>query len=93
MNFLTKRSRNCNNALSWIKSKNYDRIQVEIVSPLVVQGLKSIEGLSSFDLILNDVKDMWRLVTHSSISFVKRFTNRTTHALVRESTPMTDCSE
>nr|GMD46977.1 uncharacterized protein LOC109155085 [Ipomoea batatas]GMD46978.1 uncharacterized protein LOC109155085 [Ipomoea batatas] len=42
-------------SLSWLKSNNFDNINVETDSLLVVQGLKSTLGDSSFHLILADM--------------------------------------
>ncbi|XP_019196332.1 PREDICTED: uncharacterized protein LOC109190316 [Ipomoea nil] len=45
-------------ALSWCKRKSLEFLHVETDSLLVVQGLSSHEFVSSFDLLLADVKDL-----------------------------------
>lgn len=77
-------------ALCWLKVQNLDRIHIETDALLVVQGLKSVEGVLSFELILLDIKDMVSQFTHTYISFVKRSTNQTAHVLAWESVSIYD---
>lgn len=80
-------------ALSWSKMHNLDYMQIETDSLLTVQGLSHLEFVSSFDLLLADVKDSLSNFAHCSISFVKRSANRTAHLLARESLSMSERME
>lgn len=59
-------------ALSWLKSKNIDKVHIENDCLLVVQGLVSFSNISYFDLILSNIRDMCSQFNDVTISFVKR---------------------
>lgn len=71
-------------ALSWLKSHGFERVQVKTDAMLVVQGLHSELKDSAFDLILHDVKDILGLFSQVNILFVKRSANRAAHMLTRD---------
>lgn len=79
--------------MSWVKPKNLDFINVETDSFQTVQALDAIEGVSSFDLILNDVKDLLSMMSHNCISFVKWSANQIVLELAQESISRSDCRE
>nr|GMD40960.1 uncharacterized protein LOC109154289 [Ipomoea batatas] len=51
-------------ALSWLKEKGITKVQVETDALQVVQQLGEIEGVSSFSLLILDIKDMLDSLSH-----------------------------
>ncbi|XP_019152214.1 PREDICTED: uncharacterized protein LOC109149045 [Ipomoea nil] len=80
-------------ALSWSKQHSIEYLHVETDSLLVVQGLSSPGSVTSFDLLLVDVKDSLSAFAHCCISFAKRSANRTAHLLARESVSLSERKE
>lgn len=68
-------------------------VHVETDSLLVIQGISSSSSVSSFDLLLMDVKDLLSSFIHNCISFAKRSANRTSHILARTPNSMSEHSE
>lgn len=58
-------------ALSWLKTREFDFIQIEYDALQVLQCLNTVGLDSSFDLILLDIKDLISCFTHLLISFAK----------------------
>ncbi|KAL6497650.1 hypothetical protein OROHE_027083 [Orobanche hederae] len=80
-------------ALSWVKGKGIDYVQVETDALKVVLAFQKQASYSSFDLLLNDVKELMSCFTHIEFSFAKRSANRAGHLLARESVSLSDCEE
>nr|GMD06060.1 uncharacterized protein LOC109186215 [Ipomoea batatas] len=77
-------------ALSWLKSHNFDKVQIETDSLQVVQGINACKGDSSFHLILRDIKNLMSSFTHVFLSFTKRSANQAAHKLARQSVSIAD---
>jgi len=80
-------------ALSWIKSHNMDNVNVETDSLHVVQCLNSKGGVSSFHLIVEDIKHLLHDFCNVFLSFTKRLANQVAHVLARQSCSLSDYSE
>ncbi|XP_019153886.1 PREDICTED: uncharacterized protein LOC109150431 [Ipomoea nil] len=65
-------------ALKWIKDLQYDFIQLQLYS--------------SFDLIINDVKELAKDFLNINFLFAKRSANKVAHLLTRETLFKSDCS-
>lgn len=70
-------------ALKWIKDKGFDRIQVEMDALLVLQGIQTESLITSFDLIVNNVRELAKHFNSVSFMFVKRSANSAAHLLAR----------
>ncbi|XP_031099793.1 uncharacterized protein LOC116003991 [Ipomoea triloba] len=71
-------------ALKWIKALNFQSFIVESDAQLVILGLKASSCMSSFDLILQDIRNLASDVYDISFSFAKRSANKAAHMLARE---------
>ncbi|XP_031107832.1 uncharacterized protein LOC116012436 [Ipomoea triloba] len=80
-------------ALKWVKSMNMDNLQVESDCLQVINGINSDLTISSFDLILNDVRKLASCFTNICFLFVKRSANRVAHILAREALSLSECSD
>ncbi|XP_031127768.1 uncharacterized protein LOC116029864 [Ipomoea triloba] len=78
-------------ALKWIKVMNVDRVQIETDALLVIQGLNNPKLISSFDLVLEDIRKLANDFQCISFMFVKRSANTTAHLLAREAVFIADC--
>ncbi|XP_060960728.1 uncharacterized protein LOC133031275 [Cannabis sativa] len=73
-------------ALSWIKNKGWNTIEVETDSLLTVQAIFSTQQMSSvFGLVTNDCKTLLSSSPNTSLRFVKRSANRVVHFVARRS--------
>nr|GMD72664.1 uncharacterized protein LOC109162712 [Ipomoea batatas] len=79
--------------LKWVKKMGLDHIQVESDAMLVIQGLSNNACISSFDLVLDDIREKARNFSSVSFSFVKRSANTAAHLLAREAVFSADCRE
>nr|GME05468.1 uncharacterized protein LOC109186242 [Ipomoea batatas] len=80
-------------ALSWIKTLNFDKVHVETDSLTVVQSLNQECGESSFHLVVKDIKNLLSCFAHVFLSFVKRSVNRAAHLLAKRFVSSSDCME
>lgn len=80
-------------ALTWLMAKGLDNVFVETNALLIIPGLKSMPRVSSFHLILLDIKDLLAQFSNTCITFVKRSANRIAYVLARESFSSFDCWE
>nr|GMC92116.1 uncharacterized protein LOC109155154 [Ipomoea batatas] len=78
-------------ALKWIKVMNVDRVQIETDALLVIQGLNNPKLISSFDLVLEDIRKLANDFQCISFMFVKRSANTAAHLLAREAVFIADC--
>nr|GMD79389.1 uncharacterized protein LOC109155154 [Ipomoea batatas] len=80
-------------ALKWLKSRRVDNIQIESDALLVVEGIKTSTGCSSFDLIMSDIRVL--AVNFHSLSFVfaKRSANKAAHLLAKDALLIADRKE
>lgn len=72
-------------ALTWIKTNQIEWVQAETYALSVVQSLKQVKNVSSYDLILLDIKDIMRQINHVNLLFVKYSANMIAHLLARRS--------
>nr|GMD88119.1 uncharacterized protein LOC109155154 [Ipomoea batatas] len=80
-------------ALSWLKSRCMDNIQIESDALLVVEGIKNSNGCTYLDLILSDIRCL-ALNFHSlCFVFAKRSTNKAAHLLARDALLIADRKE
>ncbi|XP_019158432.1 PREDICTED: uncharacterized protein LOC109155154 [Ipomoea nil] len=71
-------------ALKWIKILHYQSILVESDALLVINGLKDLSCITSFDLILDDIRNLAIDLIDVSFLFAKRSANMAAHLLARE---------
>ena len=73
-------------ALSWIKKRSWQQVEVETDSLLVVQVLmSSMSMVSYFGVVIDDCKALWKDLVSVSICFVKCLANETVNALAKAS--------
>ncbi|KAM6576521.1 hypothetical protein CsatB_028358 [Cannabis sativa] len=73
-------------ALSWIKTKNWDYVVVETDSLVTVQAIRSSQTVgSTFDLIIQDCRSALFSLPNVHLYFIKRSTNRAAHYVARQS--------
>lgn len=81
-------------ALKWIKEINLDNMQLESDCLQVINGINHPNALvSSFDLIINDVRKIALSFINLSFLFAKRSANKVAHLLAREALFMSDCMD
>ncbi|XP_019199772.1 PREDICTED: uncharacterized protein LOC109193373 [Ipomoea nil] len=71
-------------ALKWLKALQYDNIHVEMDCLHVAKNIHHQHLISSFDLILHDIRELAKSFTNVSFLFAKRSLNRVAHLLARE---------
>uniref|UniRef100_A0A803PSJ2 RNase H type-1 domain-containing protein n=1 Tax=Cannabis sativa TaxID=3483 RepID=A0A803PSJ2_CANSA len=80
-------------ALSWIKSNNWQKVEVETDSLLVVQAIRSDHNMSStFGLITKDCHALLLSLTDVNLCFIKRSANQVAHAVARHARFLPGCS-
>lgn len=72
---------------------NMDQIQVEMDALFVWDWLQNSSMISSFDLILNDIREIAKDFTSVCFMFAKRSANIAAHLLAREVILKFDCLE
>lgn len=73
-------------ALSWIKSKDWNNIVLETDCFKVIQALRSSLVTSSpFGLVISDCKQLLSTIANAAFCFVKRSANSVAHCLARQS--------
>uniref|UniRef100_A0A803PZF8 RNase H type-1 domain-containing protein n=1 Tax=Cannabis sativa TaxID=3483 RepID=A0A803PZF8_CANSA len=73
-------------ALSWLKGKSWNMVEVETDSLLTVQAIFSNQQVSSvFGLITNDCKILLSFLPNTSLRFIRRSANKVAHFVVRRS--------
>nr|GMD59832.1 uncharacterized protein LOC109184133 isoform X1 [Ipomoea batatas] len=78
-------------ALKWIKGMNIDHVQVETDVLLVIQRLNNYNLISSFDLVLEDIRKLANDFNCISFHFVKRSVNLAAHLLAKDAVFITNC--
>lgn len=68
-------------------------IQVESDSLQIIQGIKSSQSNSSFDLIIDDIKELESNFFNICFMFVKRYANKATNLIARSVLFKSDCTE
>uniref|UniRef100_A0A803Q5E7 procollagen-proline 4-dioxygenase n=1 Tax=Cannabis sativa TaxID=3483 RepID=A0A803Q5E7_CANSA len=80
-------------ALSWIKSNNWQKVEVETDSLLVVQAIRSDHNMSStFGLITKDCHALLLSLTDVNLRFIKRSVNRVAHAVASHARFFPSCT-
>lgn len=77
-------------ALKWLKSIQVDHAQIETDALLVVEAVKHSTCCTSFDLILNDIRNLADDFSSLSFVFVKRSANKAAHSLARDALLIAD---
>ncbi|XP_060959107.1 uncharacterized protein LOC133030387 [Cannabis sativa] len=73
-------------ALSWLKCKSWNMVEVETDSLLTVQAIFSKQQMSSvFGLVINDCKILLSSLPNTSLHFIRRSTNQVAHFVARRS--------
>ncbi|XP_030502854.2 uncharacterized protein LOC115718027 [Cannabis sativa] len=73
-------------ALSWIKTKNWDHVVVETDSLVTVQAIRSSQIMgSTFGLVIQDCRSALLSLPNVNLYFVKRSANRAAHYVARQS--------
>ncbi|KAM6585542.1 hypothetical protein CsatB_012544 [Cannabis sativa] len=73
-------------ALSWIKSKNWQNVEIESDSMISVQGIRGNQMINSlFGLILHDCQILLSSLPFVSLRFIRRSANRVAHVVARHS--------
>lgn len=80
-------------ALSWLKDKHLDNVDIEMDAQLVCQGIHGGGGWGVFRNLVNDVKEMAAAFACVRFSFVKRSANMAAHMLARDVVFNSDCRE
>nr|GMD12674.1 uncharacterized protein LOC109155154 [Ipomoea batatas] len=80
-------------ALKWLKIMELDTVIIESDALLVTQGINGVCGVSSFDLILEDIRKLAKGFSCISFVFVKRSANSAAHLLARKAVLNADCME
>lgn len=70
--------------LRWLKNQHVTQVQVETDADLFVEGLKRDGGLSTFDLILDDIKEIAKCFGSINFLFAKRSAKMAAHLLARD---------
>ncbi|KAL1806238.1 hypothetical protein ACET3Z_029306 [Daucus carota] len=79
-------------ALSWTKSKQWNKVTVETDCLTLVKALRSsISIASTFGLVISDCKRLLQDIADADFCFVKRSANRVAHCLARQSYYFSDC--
>ncbi|KAM6550952.1 hypothetical protein CsatB_000760 [Cannabis sativa] len=80
-------------ALSWLKDKEWNKVDIETDSMVTVQAIFSNQIMSStFGLIVSDCKSLLSVLNNVSICFIRRSANRVAHFVVRRSRFFSDRS-
>uniref|UniRef100_A0A803PNA3 RNase H type-1 domain-containing protein n=1 Tax=Cannabis sativa TaxID=3483 RepID=A0A803PNA3_CANSA len=80
-------------ALSWIKSNNWQKVEIETDSLLTVQAIRSDHNMSStFGLITKDCHALLLSLIDVKLRFIKRSANRVAHAVARHARFFPGCS-
>lgn len=77
-------------ALKWLEEKHIDDVQVETDCLKVFNGVCTDFLVTSFDLIINDIREIARDFSNLSFLFVKRSANKVAHLLAREALSKSD---
>uniref|UniRef100_A0A803QIZ4 Reverse transcriptase domain-containing protein n=1 Tax=Cannabis sativa TaxID=3483 RepID=A0A803QIZ4_CANSA len=73
-------------ALSWIKSKNWQNVEIESDSMISVQGIRGNQVINSLSgLILHDCQILLSSLPSVSLRFIRRSANRVAHVVARYS--------
>ncbi|KAM6553480.1 hypothetical protein CsatB_014242 [Cannabis sativa] len=80
-------------ALSWLKDKGWNKVDMETDSMVTVQAIFSNQIMSStFGLVIRDCKSLLSALNNVSIRFVRRSANRVAHFVARRSRFFSDRS-
>uniref|UniRef100_A0A803P228 RNase H type-1 domain-containing protein n=1 Tax=Cannabis sativa TaxID=3483 RepID=A0A803P228_CANSA len=80
-------------ALSWLKDKNWNKVEIETDSMLTVQVIRASHRMSYvFDLVINDCKLLLSNLPNVSLHFVRQSANRVAHYVARYSRFLSGCS-
>lgn len=71
-------------ALNWIKSLGVTKVQVESDALTVIQNINSQSDWTSFDFIIEDIRQAANLFLDISFVFARRSANMAAHKLARE---------
>ncbi|XP_074351999.1 uncharacterized protein LOC141691158 [Apium graveolens] len=72
--------------LSWVKTKQWNKVIIETDCIKVVQALRSSVSLvSTFGLFISDCKQLLHDIADAEFCFIKRSANRVAHCLARQS--------
>ncbi|XP_062100181.1 uncharacterized protein LOC133806062 [Humulus lupulus] len=78
-------------ALSWIKKRSWQQVEIETDSLLVVQALRISTSMASyFGVVIDECKALWKELVSVSIYFVKRSANEVAHALAKASSTVAE---
>uniref|UniRef100_A0A803PR48 Reverse transcriptase n=1 Tax=Cannabis sativa TaxID=3483 RepID=A0A803PR48_CANSA len=73
-------------ALSWLKSHNFSQVVIEADRLVCVEAIRSFAALvSAFGLVVEECRNMLNNLSHVSLVFVKRSTNRAAHFIAQNS--------
>ncbi|CAH9137685.1 unnamed protein product [Cuscuta epithymum] len=75
-------------ALSWIKGKGWDSVDVESDSLGAIKEIIQSSSVSSLGVIVGDIR---LLFSDISFSYIRRSANRAAHGLARTACSMSDC--
>ncbi|XP_060960654.1 uncharacterized protein LOC133031222 [Cannabis sativa] len=80
-------------ALSWIKNKKWQNVQVETDSMVTVQGIRSNQKMNStFGLVVQDCQFLLSSLNNVNLFFIRRSANRVAHVIARHSRFFPGCS-
>uniref|UniRef100_A0A803QSA0 RNase H type-1 domain-containing protein n=1 Tax=Cannabis sativa TaxID=3483 RepID=A0A803QSA0_CANSA len=80
-------------ALSWLKDKSWDKVEMETDNMLTVQAIRASHRVSSvFGLVVNDCKLLLSNLPYVSLHFIRRSANRIAHYVARHSRFLSGCS-
>ncbi|XP_060968285.1 uncharacterized protein LOC133035872 [Cannabis sativa] len=80
-------------ALSWLKDKELNQVEIETNSMVTVQAIFSNQHMTfAFGLIVNDCKSLLSFLNNVNVRFIRRSANRVTHFVARRSRFFSDCS-
>lgn len=80
-------------ALSWLKYRRMDNVQLEMDALQVYQNINSSSLSTHFDLLMNDIRELAKYFSNICFMFVKRSANKAAHIIAREALSMTDRRE
>uniref|UniRef100_A0A803PDA2 RNase H type-1 domain-containing protein n=1 Tax=Cannabis sativa TaxID=3483 RepID=A0A803PDA2_CANSA len=73
-------------ALSWVKNKQWQNVQIETDSMLTIQSIRSNQKMNStFRLVIQDCQLLLSSLQNVNFYFIRRSTNRVAHAVTRHS--------
>ncbi|CAH9087957.1 unnamed protein product, partial [Cuscuta epithymum] len=78
-------------ALSWIKEKGWDSVDVESDSLGAIKEILHGSSVSSLGVIAGDIREIRLLFADISFSHIRRSANMAAHELAQASCSMSDC--